>query len=184
MNEQEKEQFEAELKALGMSIITHAEIEGNHGLGIEVDLDTSIDYSNLVEQDFVLRKKTGRDDFFYIMLKKYDKEAERLTMVVATPVDDQKFNYYMGATATLDSAVGTNFPDLCWYHAEGTTELTKDEVMTKFREDAQLGDLTWILPTRIVDNFIEVMHTLNQSFLQGLMQETICYGPILMTDNA
>jgi len=175
----EQEEFKVELESLGIQLVNLEDIEGCFGLGIEVDLDTDVDYSHLVKEKLVMKKLTKRKDFFYIMLKSYDTEKKRLTLMVASPIDKNVFDFF---EKTNDVIIGTNFPDLCWYYAEGTTELTKEEVETKFREDALMGDLNWFLPTRIIDNFIEIMHTLNQSFLQGLMQDTICYGPYLMSD--
>lgn len=180
MNEQEREEFKKELDGLGLQIITNDQVEGDYGLGIEFDLDTSVDYSHLIDEDFVMKKLTGRKDFFYVVLKSYDTEKKRLTIMVATPVSKALHDYYFRA-ASSEKKIGTNFPDLCWYHAEGTTKLTEHEVETTFREDATMGDLTWYLPTRMVDNYIEIMHTLNHSFLQGVMQDTICYGPYLMS---
>lgn len=177
---EEQEQFEKEMESLGLQLIKQEDVEGSFGLSMEIDLDTEVDYTHLVNEDFVMKKLTKRKDFFYITVKKYDKELKRLTLSVGTPVTLNIFNYYKGAIGP--KPFGTNFPDLCWYHAEGTTDLTKDEVETKFRDDAIMADLTWFLPSRMVDNFIEIMHTLNQSFLQGLMQDTICYGPFLSTD--
>ena len=183
MSESEKiKDMENELKALGMEIITNDDVEGEYGIGIEVDLDTEIDYSSLVDEVFVLKKRTKREDFFYVTAKSYDTEKKKLTLLVASPIPKEIFTYYNTAITGLRGPVGTNFPDLCWYHAEGTTPLTKDEVMTEFREGYTMGDLNWYLPSRMVDNFIELMHTLNQSFLEGLMQDTICYGPFLMED--
>lgn len=178
----ELDEFEKEMQSIGLEIVKKQDIKENKFIGVEVDLDTEIDYSHLVEEDFILKKLTGRKDFFYISLEKYDKEINRLTLKVYTPVSEDIFEYYADAATvpglTNDNVcIGTNFPDLCWYHAEGTTPLTADEVETKFRSGVNMGDLTWYLPSRVVDNLIEIMHTMNQSFLQGLMQDTICYGP-------
>jgi len=180
--ELENNLFVDELASLGVEIITPEEVTGEFGLALEIDLDTEIDYSSLVEQQFTFKKLTKRKDFFYITLQSYDKEKGRLTLLVGTPINKELFDYY--SHAHLPKPVGTNFPDLCWYFAEGTTELTDNEVETKFREDCKMGDLTWYVPSRVVDNFIEIMHTMNQSFLQGLMQETICYGPYLMQNKS
>lgn len=176
----EQQDFENELAQLGLEIIKNEDVEGNYGLGIEVDLDTEVDYSHLIDQDFVLKKLTKRKDFFYIVLKSYDTEKKRLTFFIGTPIKEQVFNFYK--YMSLEKPIATGFTDLCWYFSEGTTEQTMDEVTTKFRENIELGDLSWFMPSRMIDNFIEIMHTLNQSILQGLMQETICYGPFLMAD--
>ena len=178
----EQEDFEADLRSLGLEIIKHKDIEGSYSMGLEIDLDTEVDYSHLIKEDFVLKKLTKRQDFFYIALKEYNIEKKCLTLFVGTPISKDIYNFHLNSESSLENKVGTNFPDLCWYHAEGTTELTIDEVDTKFRKDCKMGDLNWYIPSRVIDNFIEIMHTLNQSFLQGLMQHTVIYGPYLMSD--
>lgn len=179
-NQDALKELEKELSEIGLELIKQADVEGNYGLGIEIDLDTEVDYSHLVEADFIMRKLTKRKDFFYITLKSYNKDIKRLTLFVGAPISEDIFNYYK--ETNLNKIIGTNFPDLCWYFSEGTTLDTVGETETTFREDAKMGDLTWYLPSRMIDNFIEIMHTMNHSFLQGLMQDTICYGPYLMSD--
>lgn len=174
--------FNEEMKAIGMELIDAKDIEGNYGMGLEVDIDTSVDYTDIVESGLIMRKNTKRNDFFYVVVKSYNKETEKLTLLFSTPLSEKAFNYYSQSVSDY-KMVGTSFPDLCWYHAEGTNANNVDELETKFREDAELGDLTWFLPTRVTDNFIEVMHTLNQSFLEGLMQEAFIYGPYIYKDS-
>ena len=166
-----------ELEELGVIIIKDEEVEGTHFLGMEFDLDTTVDYSTIISEDFTLKKLTGRKDFFYVKFVSYDKELQRLTVSVTSPVTEDVYQYYKTAYKSMRILIATNFPDLCWYHADGTTELTVNEVETVMRKESEMGDLTWFMPSRMVDNFIEIMHTLNQSMLEGLMQDTICYGP-------
>jgi hypothetical protein len=79
----------------------------------------------------------------------------------------------------IGKLIATTFPDFCWMHAEGTTPLTVGEVRTKIREDAELGDLTWHLPSKFADDLIETMHCLNLDILEGVLQDSVLYGPIL-----
>lgn len=174
-------ELEKELLELKLEIISEKDVEGKFGIGVQVDLDTGIDYSSIVESDFILKKYTERKDFMYIKFQNYDKEKERLTFTIASPIDKVVYDFFSGGK--LDKLIGTTFPDLCWYHSEGTTAESAIEVETKFRSDAQLGDLTWFLPSRFADNLIEIIHTLNQALLCGLMNDVICYGPVLLEDN-
>lgn len=179
--EKEMKEFQEEMNELGVFFVSMDEVKGKFGMGIEVDLDTSVDYSDLVDQGLVMQKLTKRKDSLYIVFKEYNKEAQRLTFMVAAPIGENVFKFY---TSSEDQpVVGTTFPDFCWYHSEGTTPDTALEVETKFRNGALMGDLTWYLPSRFADNLIEIMHTLNQSFLEGLMQDTIIYGPLFFADN-
>lgn len=180
-SEQELKELSEEFNLLGLEEIDKSEIYKHDRLIIDVDIDTEVDYTKLVNSNFALKKLTKRQDYFFIKLDGYNKETGRLTFEISCPVSEHVLDYYSNA-GDIDKwqqhITGTTFPDLCWYHSEGTTNQTLDEVNTKFRSDDDVakGDLTWFAPSRMVDNFIEIMHTLNQSFLQGLMLDAICYG--------
>lgn len=179
----ELHEIEKELEDLGLEILTkdqlHKDIDSKLVISVQVDIDTSIDYSKIYEADYVLKKYTGRKDHLYISFMKEREGTLTFTVTQCIPqpqLDASQWSELEWEHKT--ELIGTTFPDLCWYHSEGTTHITKEELMTKFREKFVEGDLTWFLPSRFLDNFIEIMHTLNQSILEGLMQEAIVYGPV------
>ena len=179
--DEEVKEFEQEMIELGMELSSIEEVTKHKGLGILVDLDTDIDYSSIIDSNLVIKKLTKRQDELFIIPREYNKETKTLTIAIGQPIPEEYYNFHKKAYKSTDT-VGTTFPDFCWYHSEGTTQESLVEVETKPREEANLGDLTWILPSRFADNLIEIMHTLNQSFLQGLMQDTIVYGPYIFED--
>lgn len=146
-----------------------------NSLSVEIDIDTEIDYSRVV--GLFLKKLTKRKDYFFIQVKSYSKETKTLTFSVFAPMRKFDYDFLSEGKNNNNVIIGTTFPDFCWYHAEGTTSETALELDTKFRSNAIKGDLTNILPCRFADNFIEIMHTLNHSFIEGIMQEAIIYGP-------
>lgn len=80
-----------------------------------------------------------------------------------------------------DTVFFTTFPDLCWLYSDGTTPENVVEVFTEARvgKEYKPGDLSWHLPSKYMDDLIEMIHTLNPTFMSGLMQDCIVYGPYI-----
>lgn len=179
MTEQELEKI---MKEGGLDMITleqyQKDISGKMTYGVEVDIDIDIDMSNFVKKDIVLTRRTVRETLLYILFKYEDKT---LTLNIKTPIQEKHLNYF--STNKETTKIATTFPDLCWIYSEGTTPENKEEVMTEFREDADLGDLSWLLPSKFADDFIEAMHVSNQTLFEGILQEAIVYGPYIHKEN-
>ena len=168
---QDVEAFEKEVKEIGLQFVSSEEVERPH-LMMEVDIDTEVDYSKLVEHDMVMKRMTKRNEPVYVKLARYEEKT--LTLQVLQPCPEGVVKMY---DSWEDKPVGTTFMDFCWYHSEGSNDSTLDEIETKFREDnAQPGNLTWYLPVHACDNLVEVLHVLNQSFLEGILEDSIIYG--------
>lgn len=168
VQENQFEEIEKEFKQLGCEIIKKDELQDVEFFGVECDVDCQINIDFM--KDYILKKRTLRNTFYYVSFSSNEKT---LTMKIATPVPQAYKDYH----TTIDvDAIATTFPDFCWIHAEGTTPQTLNEVETKLRDGALLSDLTWILPSKMADDFVEMMHTLNQSIIAGLMQDCIMYG--------
>ncbi len=175
------EDFKKELDELKMTILTSDELdvevgEDAVGVSVEIDLDTAIDYSKITDEEYILKLKTCRNDVLYLIFNEYNTEKKRLTMKLVQKFEKKYVVFYKEHY----EKIGTTFPDLCWYYSEGTTSENKIEVETKFREEnVQFGDLSWVLPTRFIDNIIETINLINQSpkFFNGLLRDSIIYGP-------
>lgn len=146
--------------------------------GVEVDIDIDIDMSNFIKKDIALSRQTSRGTLVYIL---FNYANGTLRLEIKTPIADG----YSAFFSTLEGQrkIATTFPDMCWIHSEGTTPENKDEVMTKYREDCELGDLSWITPSKFADDFIEAMHIANQTLFEGILQEAIVYGPYIQKEN-
>lgn len=169
-------QFEEEIKALKIEFVNEEDIE-RPAIRLEMDLDTAVDYSELVTQCGVLRRHTKRGAPVDMVLSEYttekDQELGRLTFSIYIPCNEKA----VPMIEAVKEQVGTTFPDLAWLFSEGTTEQSVGEVETQFREMAVKGDLTWLVPCHVIEDLIEVMHVLNQSFLEGILEDAIIYGP-------
>lgn len=166
------------MKENGLDFITSKEVSeelnGSLGYGVEIDIDTTVDFKDFLDQEMVLVRRTMRGNTYYIDLK---HDGETLTFKVLTSIDERYGKYFPDYEGL--GRIATTFPDLCWIHSDGTTPENKDEVMTGYRDGYQLGDLTWLLPSKFVDDLVEVMHVLNQSLFEGILQESIVYGPFV-----
>jgi len=144
-------------------------------LSVDCDLFGDADISWL--DGMMLEKRTGRKDLIYMWFEK--PNIKRVTTLkFAQPfkeLQDQLF--YKAGCHQMPCMMATVFADFCWYHAEGTTEQTANEVVTPFRENVQKADLTRFLTCRFADNLVEIAQTLNQTFFEGIMFDSILYGP-------
>lgn len=173
--ENEMEALEKEMNKLKVDIVekTSVNLDKMRGfLYVEVDIDCPIKIDFMA--DYVMTKKVQRGSTYYVVFD--EKQTEKLTMRIGVEIPLDYSEVYAASINRLEPRA-TTFPDLCWIHAEGTTPQTLHEVATKLRDGAIIGDLTWVLPSKFVDDFVEMMHTLNQSIIAGLMQDAIIYGP-------
>jgi len=177
-----EEELKAVMKDGGLDMISmedfHESITDKMMYGVEVDIDIDIDMSNFVKKNIVLTRQTARGSLIYILFN-YAKNC--LKLEIKTAIKEEYSPYFL--SNSKDKKIATTFPDLCWIYSEGTTSENKDEVMTAYRKDAELGDLSWILPSKFADDFIEAMHIANQTLFEGILQEAIVYGPYIQKEN-
>jgi hypothetical protein len=177
--EQEVKELEQEMKKMNVSFVPKSEMENKgvkNWLAVEVDIDCELDIEFM--KDYVLKKKVYRGSEYFVVFEHSLKDKLQMRIGVELPEDYHRI-YAKTIQASVHDIIATTFPDLCWIHSEGTTEKTLHEVSTKLRDNALKGDLTWVLPSKFVDDFVEMMHTLNLSIISGLMQDAIVYGPYI-----
>jgi hypothetical protein len=146
-------------------------IQGNF-LVTECDVDIKVDLDWINKCS--LEKLTKRNSTFYVWFKSTE---ERTTIYFATKVPQDYFLTHK----VSETIFATTFPDLCWIYSEGTTPENVGEVATQMREgkEYKTGDLSWHLPSKYLDDLIEMLHTVNPTFMSGLMQDAIVYGPYI-----
>lgn len=85
------------------------------------------------------------------------------------------------------SLIAMTFIDFCYRATTGSTKETLLEVLTPYSSKLQgrngvvpvePGDITEALPLKFSEDLLEVMHALNNAFLEGLLDQAIIYGPI------
>ncbi len=159
-----------EMKKINLHLnMKPSKIEGNF-LIVECDIDTKIELEWI--EKISLEKITKRNSKFYVWFKTTDTTT---TIYFATEVPKDFFLTH----CISETIIATTFPDLCWIHSDGTTPENVNEIATKMREgkEYKTGDLTWHLPSKYLDDLIEMLHTINPSFMSGLMQDGLLYGP-------
>lgn len=139
-------------------------------LKVECDLDIKLELDWI--NNCVLKKVTKRGTDFYCSFR---QSEEKLTIDFFTKIPTT-IPSFLNDTNYI---VATTFVDMCWLYSDGTTNQSAEEVATEFRkgDDVILGDLTWALPSKFVDDLVEMVHTINPDFMSGLMQDAIVYGP-------
>jgi hypothetical protein len=173
----EEQELIAEFKKLNLDLVNKQEVDGQNKdwLSVEVEIDCDINIQFM--KDYVLTKRVHRGNVYYVVFDHEETTKLKMRIGVELPLDFQKC--YPQDSKSGTPPIATTFPDLCWQHAEGTTPQTMNEISTKMRDGAIPGDLTWVLPSKFVDDFVEMMHTLNQGILSGLMQDSFIYGPYI-----
>ena len=91
-------------------------------------------------------------------LDMFDGENNDFCIEIRTEVPER----YFELLPNMDKLIATTFSDFCWIHSEGTTPDTLREVDTELLGGTDLGDLTWVLPSKMADDIIEVLHIFNQ----------------------
>ena len=140
---------------------------------ISVEVDTHVGKLENWPEDLekvIMARTTNRGTRVYAGNIKYNKESGVISFDVGTCVPRY-------ITKIEERNIGTTFPDLCWLLSEGTTRQNVDQSQTKFREDAEFGDLTWLLPAKFCDDLVEAMHIMNSWILEGSLYQAIIYGP-------
>lgn len=135
----------------------------------DIDVNLGLDWVN----DCLLKKTTKRGTDFYCS---FTQKEHSLTINFFTKIPDNDRLFITPQT------IYSTFVDMCWLYSEGTTNQSAEEVETAIRKGDNYvpGDLTWVLPSKFVDDFVEMVHTINPDFMSGLMQDCVVYGPYKM----
>lgn len=154
-------------------------MEGKREYGeLFIQCETKIEVDPMVIEgaaDAVLIKKTQRGTPMYVENFKYENGI--LKCLIGCPIHKDFHAVYGHVGAPTMKPIATTFVDFCWLLGDGTTAKTAIEVNTPFREDCQLGDLTQVLPSKFADDLIEIMHSLNVEYFEGILGDTVVYGP-------
>ena len=161
-----------QMKEYGVEFILDKNFEiKDNILKVECDIDVhlGLDWVN----SCLLKKVTKRGTDFYCS---FNQTETKLTISFFTKCPAE---YYSTINLSNSPTYFTTFMDMCWLYSEGTTNENVGEVATEVRKEEgyKAGDLTWALPSKFVDDFVEMVHTINPDFMSGLMQDAIVYGP-------
>jgi hypothetical protein len=169
---QTEDQIREQLKQYGVELIINPGplyniMDDTIHVECDLDINLNLDWVN----NCVLTKITKRNTKMFCT---FEQKPETLTIRFAAILPKKFKETYK---VVYGKQIATTFPDLCWLYAEGTTPTSVMEVETKQRENSELGDLLWLLPSRFTDDLIEMIHTINPEFMSGLMRDAIVYGP-------
>lgn len=146
-----------------------------HGiLSVQAETILSVDQSVIdAIKEAVIYKQTKRGSL--IFLDNFRLENGLFKFNISAPIHRSFADVY----SEIESAdiIATSFVDFCWMISDGTTAKNAIEVDTPFRDKANLGDLTQVLPSKFADDLIEAMHSLNIDFFEGILSDTNLYGP-------
>jgi uncharacterized FAD-dependent dehydrogenase len=123
-----------------------------------------------------LTRLTKRGTTMYI--RGFCVKNSTFTFFVQTELPACFSDVYESENLNAAKPLATTFQDFCWLQAEGTTNKTALEIPTSAPTNTQLGDLTWVVPSKFADDLIECMHALNLTILEGTMYDAMMYGPI------
>ena len=148
------------------------DIKWKDGIIYGVFLDLQADFKVNMLNDYIMLKRCKRGTEFAITFK---NEVDGIvTMEIGTIIPNRYADYVLAG-----DIVATTFPDLCWLYGEGTTHDTIKEVGTELRKGVEVGDLTWILPSKFLDDLIECIYSLNSQAFEGILGDSIIYGPLI-----
>jgi len=151
-------------------------------VGVQVDVDCSKDQcAHLMKSRFEWRTK--RSTLVHFMDFDYNEETKTLTFFIGEQASESWSDYYGSHIVPCREHLpvyATAFPDYCFIIGEGSKPEHFIEVRTKVRPSAKAGDLTWLLPSKFADDILEAVHVMNATVLEGLMFDSILYGPFYL----
>ena len=177
--ENESELLEKEMKKLNVYYIPTSEIPDEQYLAVEVDIDCPFNVEMM--KDVALTRKVFRGTVYHIIFLKNERDMLTLKVACKAPKDFIELYFESFMHQMKNSVRCTAFPDLTWINSDGTTNKDLDQVITEVRKDSILGDLTNALPSKFVDDFVEMMHVLNQGLIEGILSDAIVYGPYIFS---
>ncbi len=161
-----------ELKKCGLTIHEAGKKIRHEGL-LTVEAEFSLE-SDVALGEIQFEWTTKRKTTVHVHSFKYDAERKVMAFSISTMVPETYRKVMTGYSGVI---IANAFPDFCWTLSDGTNNLNKLEVTTPYREGAELGDLTWILPSKFADDLIEALHVMNSAVIEGFMQNSVIYGP-------
>jgi len=183
MNEEMKKEL-GEVDELKFDVLTLKQAEEEIGLEARViylDIETFVGEVEKWPEDLenvVIARTTMRGNRVYASEINYNKDKNTVSFSIASSLPS-----YFPKEIVTDNKVATTYMDFCWLLSEGTTALNKNEVETPYREDCVLGDLNWLIPSKFSDDFVEMMHVMNDVVLNGQLSQSIIYGPKYNSNN-
>lgn len=172
VNKENVDDFLKQLEENGVGFINKSELCVKDVIAVDIDSMLDVDVSLFTKYNMYLTIQSSRGHKYYIDIFEDDN---RFCLKLITEMPDAYTHFFR--RSEVEKPIATTFADFCWIHSEGTTELNKDEVATNYREETNLGDLTWVLPSKFADDIIEVLHIFNQRVAQGILEDAILYGP-------
>lgn len=169
-----------ELKELNVEVkSSHEKIKPTRPmLTVEVEILSDTD-AGLNQLRF--ERMTKRGTLVHFWGFSHDPERKILKMNISTEVGEAFLKTHGYLTSPVQ--IANTFSDFCWIMSEGTKNESLLEVKTPLREGkVELGDLTWVLPSKFADDLIEAVHVMNATVLEGMMMDAILYGPRLDVD--
>lgn len=179
MIETEENQLLNQMKKDGIDFLLKTSLPKNQYLCVEVDIDCPFNLVMLNDQ--LLTRTVHRGSKYYVSFE--ENERNNLTMKIGTNIPKDYCDIYFESFMhqTRNSVRATTFADLCWIHSEGSKNEDIELAYTEPRENIILGDLTNVLPSKFVDDFVEMIHIFNQNIFDGLFRDAIIYGPFVFS---
>lgn len=178
MNAVASHELEMEMKKFNIDFLLKSDIPEDEYLSVEIDIDCPFTLDSIM-QNHVLTRKVKRGTVYYLSFLKNKRDMLTLKLACKVPRDFAEIYFESFCHQMINSTRANTFPDLCWIMSEGTKNTDLDQVFTQVREGIKLGDLTNILPSKFIDDMIEVMHVLNHGIIEGIMSDGIVYGPYI-----
>lgn len=161
-------------------MMTSKQFSKEHGgekhIAICVKTKMDVDVKSLEDVVFYKLSKRGTR----IFIGGFENRDGILQLSIAEKIHDSFSNFYDKKT---NIPIAMTFADFCWVISDGTTSKSLIEVSTPIEQNCTLGDLTWVLPSKFADDVIEAMHSLNVEILDGIMNDSILYGPLFLNVN-
>lgn len=145
------------------------------GFKIVLNIDNSI---VSVLKNLAFLHKTKRD--FDVVIKDFGEYENGVSFFVY--FDVSRFDKFFNLIFSDKIKVATTFFDFCNILSSGSTTdsiySVNQNILTN--ENAEAGDLTIVVPSKIADDLIDVLSMTNDAVIDGLMEDSVIIGTFII----
>jgi len=172
------EKLEKSLNSIGIYTLDGAEIPGTNMLGVEIELPINA-IEGFEPPKFSVRTVSPRGiaitfGEWETVIRADDNGTEHALL---------RFKAFMPLPEGIKPSVSRymvacSFVDLCWNCGIEPVTDKAPAVDYPIQVGAQYADLGWYMPGRMVDHLVDALGRLNDTFLDGALQDGMLYGTL------
>lgn len=163
---------EKSLNSFGMATFEGSKTLGTNQVGIQIEIPIA-NNPDFTPPDFRVRSQSPRGVVIefgdWSVLRREDATVLTFAAYMNVPKGIQ--------VSPVKETVAMSFVDLCWNTGiEPLPESQPPIIEFATLPGVKFADIGWYVPGRVLDHMIDALGKLNDTFLDGALQEAVIYG--------